>query len=56
MLNCKKESKGCNNKFSKCITGMGSTRSTYKQFFEVKLQDLVKKIKIKFMKTEDLKI
>ena len=47
MLNCKKESKkGCNNKFSKCITHnlWDELDQHIKSFFEkVKLQDLVKK-------------
>ena len=47
MLNCKKESKkGCNNKFSKCITHnlWDQLDQHINNFFErVKLQDLVKK-------------
>jgi len=48
MLNCKKQSKkGCNNKFTKCITHeLWDELDQYiNSFFErVKLQDLVKKI------------
>ena len=47
MLNCKKESKkGCNNKFSKCITHnlWDQLDQHINSFFEkVRLQDLVKK-------------
>ena len=47
MLNCKKESKkGCNNKFSKCITHnlWDQLDQHINNFFEkVKLQDLVKR-------------
>tara|TARA_Y200000002_G_C22593379_1_gene626237 strand:+ start:42 stop:467 length:426 start_codon:yes stop_codon:yes gene_type:complete len=47
MLNCKKESKkGCNNKFSKCITHnlWDQLDKHINNFFEkVKLQDLVKR-------------
>ena len=47
MLNCKKESKkGCNNKFTKCITHnlWDQLDQHINNFFEkVKLQDLVKK-------------
>ena len=49
-LNCKKESKkGCNNKFSKCITHnlWDQLDQHINSFFEkVKLQDLVKKSQI----------
>ena len=49
-LNCKKESKkGCNNKFSKCITHnlWDQLDQHINSFFEkVKLQDLVKKNQI----------
>ena len=47
MLNCKKESKkGCNNKYSKCITHnlWDQLDQHINSFFEkVKLQDLIKK-------------
>ena len=50
MLNCKKESKkGCNNKFSKCITHnlWDQLDQHINSFFEkVKLQDLIKKNQI----------
>ena len=50
MLNCKKESKkGCNNKFTKCITHnlWDQLDQHINSFFEkVKLQDLVKKNQI----------